>query len=59
MTGNYEKRITELENKLSNFRHVLTSFVVWTAQSAGSPISHSDAKILLEALDADPEDNSK
>ena len=45
-----QRQIERLEKKQMNDREVLGSFITWVAQSAGSPISHTDAKLLLERL---------
>ena len=48
MTPAEERR---LKKQVGIMQAVLGKFIAWTAQSAGSPISVSDAQMLLKDLD--------
>ena len=48
-----KERLDELERQVRVLRETLASFIAWTAQSAGSPISVADAKQLLGKLDGE------
>ncbi len=43
-----------LRDEIENLRDTLSSFIAWTAQSAGSPISQHDAELLLLKLNPKP-----
>lgn len=44
-------RIDQLERKIATVKSVLGRSIIWTGQTAGSPLSHSDIRILLEDLE--------
>lgn len=52
MTPDPPRDLKTLERRVLRLEDVLTTFIAWTAQSAGSPISISDAKELLRRLES-------
>lgn len=45
-----QKKIAALQARVERLEVQLRTFIVWTAQSANSPISHHEAKELLDRI---------
>ncbi len=44
------KSHADLERDIENLQKALSAFVIWTAQSAGSPISIDEAEKILKLI---------
>ncbi len=47
------ERVKELETQVAALTKALTTFIVWTAQSACAPISGMDANKLIDIIEKD------
>lgn len=45
-----EQRIRELQSDIATLKTALRTTIAWIASSAGSPLSHGDAKRLIEMV---------